>query len=110
MTNTEFNEVAAAQIDYCLNLLGVKGEEYDTDSGDRFHAFKIAAALQHITTKQALTGMLAKHIVSIYDMCAEGEYSLEKWTEKISDSINYLLLLKGMVIEDEQNRNSCFKS
>lgn len=102
MTNTEFNEVAAAQIDYCLTLLGVKGEEYDTDSGDRLHAFKIAAALQHITTKQALAGMLAKHIVSIYDMCAEGEHSLEKWTEKISDSINYLLLLKGMVIEDEK--------
>ena len=100
MTNAEFNEIAAEQIETCLNLLGVKGEEYDTDSNDRLHSFKIAAELQHITPKQALAGMLAKHTVSIYDMCAEGEHSLEKWTEKISDSINYLLLLKGMICEE----------
>lgn len=102
MTNKEFTEIAAEQIDYCLNLLGVKGKEYDTDSNDRLHTFKIAAELQHITPRQALAGMLAKHTVSIYDMCAEGEHPLEKWTEKISDSINYLLLLKGIVIEDEK--------
>ena len=103
MNNAEFNAVAAEQVKTCLDLLDVKGEEYDTDSNDRLHAFKIAAELQHITPKQALAGMLAKHTVSIYDMCAEGEHPLEKWTEKISDSINYLLLLKGMVVEDEKH-------
>lgn len=102
MTNQEFNEIAGEQIEYCKRLLGIKGEEYNADSGDRFHAFKVAAVLQGCTPKQALAGMLAKHTVSIYDMCAKGEHSLEKWTEKISDSINYLLLLKGMVIEDEK--------
>lgn len=103
MTDSEFSEIMEEQLDYCRGLLGVKGEEYDLDSGDRLHAFKVAAALQGCTPKQALAGMLAKHTVSVYDMCSSGEHSLKKWTEKITDSINYLLLLKAMVVEDEQN-------
>ena len=100
MTNNEFNEIMSEQLAFCKTLLGAKGEEYDTDSNDRLHAFKVAAEIQHTTPKQALAGMMAKHTVSVYDMCAEGEHSLEKWTEKITDSINYLLLLKAMVVED----------
>ena len=104
MTNKDFNEIVAEQVYYCLSLLGAKGEEYDIGSDDRLHAFKVAAVLQGRTPKQALAGMLAKHTVSVYDMCNEGEYSLEKWTEKITDSINYLLLLKAMVYEEvEEN-------
>lgn len=100
MTDQEFINAAYDQFEYCMDLLGVKSKEYDTDSGDRLHAFKTAAALQGCTPKQALAGMLAKHAVSVFDMCAGGEYSLDKWTEKISDSINYLLLLKAMVQEE----------
>lgn len=103
MTDKEFAKIANEQLAYCMSLLGVKAKEYDLDSGDRLHAFKIAAALQGCTPKQALAGMLAKHTVSIYDMCAGGEYSQEKWTEKITDSINYLLLLKAMVVNDGQD-------
>lgn len=103
MTDREFSKVTSEQIENCLKLLGVKGKEYDADSGDRLHSFKVAAALQHCTPKQALAGMLAKHAVSVFDMCAEGEHPLEKWTEKITDSINYLLLLKAMVKEEINN-------
>lgn len=100
MTDTEFINAAYDQMEYCMDLLGIKGKEYDADSSDRLHAFKTAAVLQGCTPKQALAGMLAKHTVSIFDMCAEGEHTLEKWTEKITDSINYLLLLKAMVKEE----------
>lgn len=46
--------------------------------------------------------MMAKHIVSLYDMCfAEGiSYSLDTWNEKITDSLNYLFLLKAIVKEE----------
>ena len=45
--------------------------------------------------------MMAKHTVSVYDMCESGEqYPVELWQEKITDSINYLLLLNAMVRED----------
>ena len=105
MTNSNFNEVINKQIKICKSLLEVKGEEYDADSKDRLHSFKVAAALQSTTPLKALAGMLAKHIVSIYDMCESGDGSIEKWTEKISDSINYLLLLKAMICEDKMEKS-----
>lgn len=103
MNNTQFLEIVNEQLDYCKALLNVKGDEYDAETSDRFHSFKVAAKLQGITPKQALAGMMCKHTVSVYDMCNGGEYSPDKWEEKITDSINYLLLLKGMVLEDGQN-------
>lgn len=106
MTNKEFSEIVQDQLDYCKKLLCVKGDEYDANSNDRLHSFKVAAEIQCETPKQSLAGMMAKHTISIYDMCmSSSRYSLEKWEEKITDSINYLLLLKAMVIEDETNRS-----
>lgn len=102
MTLEKFNESVAKQLNYCEALLIAKGVEYAPEAEiDRLSSFKVAAALQDESPKEALCGMLAKHIVSVYEMCRTGEqYSLEKWTEKITDSINYLLILKAMV-EDE---------
>jgi hypothetical protein len=46
--------------------------------------------------------MLAKHVVSVYDMCmSDGKFGIEKWTEKVTDSINYLLLLMAAVWEED---------
>ena len=101
MTQDVFVKVVEDQISYCKELLGLKGDEYDTSGNDRLHAFKSAAAIQHETQKQALAGMMAKHTVSIYDMCARDEsFTREKWIEKISDSINYLLILRAIIEEE----------
>ena len=44
--------------------------------------------------------MLAKHLVSIADMVgARKDYPQETWDEKITDSINYLLILRAVVAE-----------
>ena len=56
--------------------------------------------IQGCTMKQALAGMMAKHTISIYDMCQGGEYTHAKWIEKITDNINYLILLRAMIEED----------
>lgn len=79
-----------------------KKKEYTRDNADRLSAFKTAAALQNCTPEQALAGMLAKHIVSLYDMCfaAGVSYDLDTWNEKITDSLNYLFLLKAIVKEE----------
>ena len=71
------------------------------DDTDRLGAFKAAAALQHTTPERALAGMLAKHIVSLYDMCFDNDtdYGISTWEEKITDSLNYLFLLKAIVKE-----------
>ena len=73
---------------------------------DRLGAFKAAAALQHTTQERALAGMLAKHIVSLYDMCFADSvsYADSVWDEKITDSLNYLFLLKAVVKEGNTNK------
>lgn len=69
---------------------------------DRLGAFKSAAALQHTTPQRALAGMMAKHIISIYDMCFTDRktFELAVWEEKITDSLNYLFLLKAVIKEE----------
>ena len=102
MTNDKFNKILESQLDYCKQLLITKNIEYKGEL-DRLHTFKVAAEMQGCNNKQALAGMMAKHTASVYDMCKGGEYSIEKWEEKITDHINYLLLLKAIVIEEAEN-------
>lgn len=100
MTNADFEIIVDEQLAVVRNLLITKGEEYSL-TDDRLEVFRKAASLQSETVKQALCGMLAKHIISIYDMTmSNGEFSEARWTEKITDSINYLLLLKAAVLEE----------
>lgn len=99
MFQAEFDKIIHEQVDRSLNVLIAKGDEYATE--DRLHSFKAAAVLQQETPIQALAGMLAKHTVSIYDMCkSDKEFSIDKWNEKITDHVNYLLLLRAL-IEDK---------
>ncbi len=59
-------------------------------------------------TGACLAGMLAKHIVSLYDMCfADGvSFDAGTWDEKITDSLNYLFLLKAIVKEGQDNQQN----
>lgn len=86
----------------CAATLQKKKQEYTGGSADRLVGFKTAAALQGCSQRQALAGMLAKHIVSLYDMCfSDTDHSMAVWEEKITDSLNYLFLLKAIVKEGE---------
>lgn len=100
MTPERFEVLINKQMDTCMNVLVHKASEYATE--DRLHNFRVAAAVEGITPRQALAGMMAKHTVSVYDMCRAGDYSLGLWAEKITDSINYLLLLWALVIDEEE--------
>lgn len=100
MTHQRFEEIVNQQLDTCRDLLVVKGKEYSL-TDDRLACFKKAASLQGETVKQALCGMLAKHVVSVYDMCMSGgKFTMDKWAEKVTDSMNYLLLLMAAVEEE----------
>nr|DAP31921.1 MAG TPA: hypothetical protein [Caudoviricetes sp.] len=108
MNQEELNEVIAKQIDYCKSILLAKGAEYASEAiknteVDRLAHFKKAAAMMNITPRAALMGMLSKHLISVSDMCMdERNYSKEQWNEKITDSINYLLILRA-IVEEELN-------
>lgn len=50
---------------------------------------------------QAISGMMAKHTVSIYDMVESGKpFELAQWDEKITDHICYLILLRAALVEN----------
>lgn len=101
MTPEDFHCVVEGQIEQCQGLLKTKGDEYATNR-DKLHNFRTAANLQGISMRQALAGMLAKHTVSLYDMCHEPSFgNIDVWNEKITDHINYLLLLKAIVIDEQ---------
>lgn len=96
----DFSAIAEDQINTCWETLGVKGEEYAADD-DRLLNFRRAAALQSTTLRQALAGMMVKHTVSVYELAARDELAnILVWNEKLTDHINYLLLLKAVVIEE----------
>lgn len=105
MNLTTFNKIVTDQLTRSELLLTGKGEEYAEGAKnnfgiDRLAHFKKAAALQDETPAQAAFGMLAKHLVSVADMVgAKKRYPLEQWDEKISDSINYLLILRAIIEE-----------
>ena len=101
MTQEKFVEDVNGMLGYCCDLLLRKGAEYNADTVDRLAAFKQAGAMERTTPQRALFGMLAKHLVSIQNMTDNRilDYSQPKWTEKIGDAINYLVLLHALVAE-----------
>ena len=107
MRHDDFNKIVKEQLQECEALLSVKCAEYASaplERIDRLAHFKKAAALRGTSSKDALFGMLAKHIVSLADMCADrNRYPHEMWIEKITDTINYLLILRAMVEEDAES-------
>ena len=88
MTQNEFNVVLEQQYRKCADMLAHKKKEYTGDRIDRLNAFKIAASLQGCTPK---------------DMCYSSllQFDLEQWDEKITDCINYLILLKALIKEEQ---------
>lgn len=100
MTTTEMNMIIDEQLNMCKALLVDKGFEYAFAETDRLQAFKTAAAVQNTTPMKALAGMMAKHTISIYDMIEHGVSDPLKWEEKITDHINYLLLLKCLNMDE----------
>jgi len=97
MKTEMFNKLFEEQVCACSATLIKKAKEYATE--DRLHNFKVAAELQGITPQAALAGMMAKHTVSVYDLCNGPRMLLSHWEEKITDHINYLILLKAIVVE-----------
>lgn len=106
MKTEQFEQIIERQFDRCRGLLVTKGKEYTPDR-DVLEVFNKASELSGEGGRKAsLFGFMLKHVVSISDMChSDTVYDLDRWNEKITDTINYLLLLKAMVEEDEILRN-----
>jgi len=96
----EFESIISNQASDCLEVLKYKGEEY-ASIDDRLHNFRVGSEVLGVSMRQVLAGMMIKHTTSIYDMCMDQSLQeLTTWVEKITDHINYLLILKAVVIEE----------
>jgi hypothetical protein len=99
MTLARFNEIVGGQVRHCLDTLESKGREYSL-SADRLDHFKDSATEQGVSPTQALWGMASKHIASLSGMCKHGSNNMALWNEKITDAINYMLLLRALAQEE----------
>lgn len=108
MNTEKFEQIANTLIDVCKGTLINKAREYSR-SDDRLHNFYRAAEIKKCHPVDALTGMKLKHDVSIYDICKDvmdGKFVHPTLlTEKIVDSINYLILLNALILEIQDNKS-----
>ncbi len=101
MEPAEFERIMEHQFDVCARMLGAKAEEY-APGVDRLHNFRVAATVRNTTPAQALAGMMLKHTVSIYDAIdADVLPPLFLLEEKITDHINYLVLLMAIFRDED---------
>jgi hypothetical protein len=113
MNNQEFNRLVKNQCESINKVLSAKAGEYASDT-DRLHNFKSAARKLDTTPQVALNGMDMKHYVSIQDMILNGlpatllnikslpekrAACIKYIDEKIGDHINYMILLKAILME-----------
>lgn len=97
MTIKEFKKVVKGQIGECYKLLLEKRGIYDS-KGDCMSQFKEVASLTGQTPERVLLGFWLKHLSTILMCIREGKI-VSSYTEHITDSINYLILLKCLYIE-----------
>lgn len=83
----------------CEEILAKKFKEYGNHE-DPFWHFERSAGLLGGTRELALMHLFAKHLTCIVEMAEDPDsYSGDQWDEKLTDAINYLLILSAMVDE-----------
>lgn len=99
MNAKDFNILFENRVSTCRTTLIDKASEYASDT-ERLHNFKVGARLLDTTPEKALWGMMLKHLISVMDLVNEPEKATQ-WliSEKISDNINYLILLEALLTE-----------
>lgn len=101
MKKEEFDRAVGELLRHAEETLVRKGGEYCLED-DRLGTFKRAAAIQGTSQESAIAGMMAKHIVSIYDTVASGRKMGKAFAqEKIGDAINYLAILYAAEMEGQ---------
>lgn len=105
----QFEGILDTQLKRVRDVLVAKRDEYA--NVDVLANFKKSAHMRGVGIPQAITGMMVKHTTSIYDMVESGKpFSVEVWDEKITDHINYLILLRAALVDNanpDQGTLSC---
>jgi hypothetical protein len=101
MTFEQFDKVCDSIIAQCLKMRDTKGKEY-ARSEDRFDNFNRLAQTLGISREKVLWVYCTKHLDGITSYVNNGQtYSDERIRGRIVDAITYLMLLAGMVEEND---------
>lgn len=102
MNAKQFRSEVNLQLNICRGILNHRAALY-APGEDRLENFKKAAALQDVEPETALFGMLSKHLVALSEVVTQFENDVpiadDVWTELITDIINYMLLLRGLLTD-----------
>lgn len=102
MKASQFERIVEDQLKLCKEMLVDRAKQYATDA-DRLHNFKVAQGLLGGTPAQAALGMAAKHFVSVVDIVqGNSPTAAAMLDEKITDAINYLMLIKACLVEQKE--------
>lgn len=101
MNQNKFSNLVQARIKKCLVTLAVKSTDYASKE-DRLHNFKSGATLTGQTELQFAFSLASKHIIALRDKISKKEYLTDEFIEeKITDIINYMILIEAIREEDE---------
>ena len=100
MTQEKFNKIVEEMIETSKKTLIKKQGEYSLDE-DRLSFFKEGNELTKLSPERTLYMFMYKHIKSLADMItSEKKYPKALFIEKIQDNMNYLLLLRALLEDD----------
>lgn len=98
----EFDNIIDAQLVNCRDILNEKFKEYQSGD-DMLSNFNNIANMLDIEPITAWMGLWAKHVESIITLIQRGKnWPDSHWNEKITDCINYLLLLQ-CILRQQKN-------
>lgn len=101
MDQTTFDQVVKKQMMRCEAVLQRKAKHYAVTGEDRLVQFKKMAILENQTVYDSLGGVMAKHVTKLYDMLTmPEEFKMKDFDETITDLMNYLILLKALIVEN----------
>lgn len=104
MDKERFKKVRQTLIDKIFKTAEAKGEDYTKGSVDVLANFKEVGKKLKLNPKQILLVYMDKHQEAIANYIqTNGRSESEPIEERIIDNINYLLLLWGLIVEENEN-------
>jgi len=103
MKNEDFDKMVDEVFDKCKAILVDRAKVYAKE--DRFHNFKRRQTILRADSPTVISLVdFTKHFQAFMDKLSDFPerhhyYSMDKYDENIIDMINYLLLMRGMIIE-----------
>ena len=103
---SSFVQDTQALFDRCVELMRSKSNDY-AEGGDAFLNFKTAAQIAGISPEQTLLTLLGMKLSRLTQLISKGKKAKNESVEDtLLDLINYVVLLRGMLREQENSPTS----